>query len=443
MDAIYIINTKNREILLFKEYTSSTSPRLTLQSFLITLDTYLTSSPSPYLQINNTTIIPFQIKTQSTDILYVILTSTNDIYIPSYNTILSNLNHTLTTAFKTSPTPTLIRDNIILILLMIDHYIPNGIPLLSDQNVLTTLVSPYKLTDKIGEKIIGIAKTYNTITLDAYVNNAQIEMNADFIKYRDELCKSLPQLLFDYIDYVNITCDKKFNILNNTCYSEINIKSDLPNNTPINILLNIPYEIISCSVDNSVNTKTKEIIKKKNVDCTCRHGEYTLMNIVPNLSNNFIQLPFTINADSNINNDKLNIHIDIQLKKIKEDFHDVENVSITILFNTSNNQHVKNSNLSANIGEFEFEENKNCCKWYISKLSSSIIGNTNGVLKGSVLLPGNNISCECLMNMKGICERYSVSGGNLVKVTVPDKDKYVISKFSTNKTIINGLEIIF
>ena len=122
---------------------------------------------------------------------------------------------------------------------MLDHYIPNGIPLLSDQNVLTTLVTPYKLTDKIGEKIIGIAKTYNTVTLDAYVNNAQIEMNADFIKYRDELCKSLPQLLFDYIDYVTLTCDKKFNVLNNTCYSEINIKSDLPNNTPINILLNI------------------------------------------------------------------------------------------------------------------------------------------------------------------------------------------------------------
>jgi hypothetical protein len=326
---------------------------------------------------------------------------------------------------------------------MLDHYIPNGIPLLSDQNVLTTLVTPYNLTDKIGEKIIGIAKTYNTVTLDAYVNKAQIEMNADFIKYRDELCKSLPQLLFDYIDYVTLTCDKKFNALNNTCYSEINVKSDLPNNTPINILLNIPYEIVACSVDNSVHTKTKEIIKKKNVDCTCRHGEYTLMNIVPSISNNFIQLPFTINADSSINNDKLNIHIDIQLKKIKEDFHDIENVMITVLFNTSNNEHVKNSNLSANIGEFEFEENKNCCKWYITKLSSGIIGNNNGVLKGSVLLPGSSASCECVMNMKGVCGRYSVSGGNLVKVTVPDKDKYVISKFSTNKTVINGLEIIF
>jgi hypothetical protein len=167
------------------------------------------------------------------------------------------------------------------------------------------------------------------------------------------------------------------------------------------------------------------------------------MNIVPSISNNFIQLPFTINADSSINNDKLNIHIDIQLKKIKEDFHDIENVMITVLFNTSNNEHVKNSNLSANIGEFEFEENKNCCKWYISKLSSGIIGNNNGVLKGSVLLPGGSAGCECVMNMKGVCGRYSVSGGNLVKVTVPDKDKYVISKFSTNKTVINGLEIIF
>ena len=443
MDAIYIINTKNREILLFKEYTSSTSPRLTLQSFLITLDTHLARSPSPYLQINSTTIIPFQIKAQTTDILYVILTSATDMYIPSYNSILSNLNHTLTTAFKTSPTPTLIRDNTILILLMLDHYIPNGIPLLSDQNVLTTLVSPYKLTDKIGEKIIGIAKTYNTVTLDAYVNNAQIELNADFIKYRDELCKSLPQLLFDYIDYVNITCDKKFNVTNNTCYSEINVKSDLPNNTPINILLNIPYEITACSVDNSVSTKTKEIVKKKNVDCVCRHGEYTLMNIVPNLSNNFVQLPFVISAESNISNDKLNIHVDVQLKKVKEEFHDIEGVSMTILFNTSNHQHVKNSNLSANIGEFEFEENKNCCKWHISKLSNSMIGNANGVLKGSVFLPENNMTCECILNMKGTCERYSVSGGNLVKVTVPDKDKYVISKFSTSKTVINGLEIIF
>lgn len=77
---------------------------------------------------------------------------------------------------------------------------------MSEINVLAGLICPYALTDKITEKFIGKAKDYDTKTLLNYVNATQA--NDDTYKYQNENVQSSYEILFDFIDYLELTCDK-------------------------------------------------------------------------------------------------------------------------------------------------------------------------------------------------------------------------------------------
>ncbi len=89
---------------------------------------------------------------------------------------------------------------------MLDQYLLNGIPILEDENVLAGLISPYELTDKITEKFIGKAKEYDTKTLSNFISESQ--QNYGNYIYTDESQYSEFRILFDFIDYIELTCDK-------------------------------------------------------------------------------------------------------------------------------------------------------------------------------------------------------------------------------------------
>lgn len=156
-------------------------------------------------------------------------------------------------AFNNNVTIDNIRDNFVQIMLMIDQYLVNGVPVINEVNVLAGLICPYGVTDKITEKVIGKAKEYDTKTLSNYTRETQTSYEG--YKYSNENIDINYQILFDYIDYLDIVCDKGFNQINKTCYSEIDVSSQLLTNVELNLLLNIPFGILDFSVDESVLTK--------------------------------------------------------------------------------------------------------------------------------------------------------------------------------------------
>ena len=87
---------------------------------------------------------------------------------------------------------------------MIDQYLLNGTPIISDVNILAGLICPYGLSDKITEKVIGKAKEYDTRTLSNYIRESQ--SNYDSYKYTNETESC--QILFDFVDYLDITYDR-------------------------------------------------------------------------------------------------------------------------------------------------------------------------------------------------------------------------------------------
>jgi hypothetical protein len=100
----------------------------------------------------------------------------------------------------------LIRDNFVQIMLVVDQYLLNGTPCFSDVRVMAGLVCPYGMTDKITEKFIGKAKDYDTKTLSNFVQATQTTF--DIFKYDDMAFETNNQLLFDFVDYVELTYDK-------------------------------------------------------------------------------------------------------------------------------------------------------------------------------------------------------------------------------------------
>ena len=449
MESFYIVSFQSKEILLSKEYTNNNNIEI-IQEFLLNSEKILNlNSYSNFILLNNNLFFIFQIIDENMDIIFIIITNEDSIYIPSYLTILDNIINSLKYAFEASIDKNLIRDNIILILLMLQHYLNYGVPIYSDSYINSSLINPYKLTDKISEKIIGLAKIYNISTIKNYLQNLQLNLKNDnkFFYFDKNKEQQTPKILFDYIDKISLICDKKGNILNNKCFTEINVNSQVQKTFEINTLINIPFEFLSFSKDKLVKNNKKEIFKKKSFDAIIKHGNYSLMNFFTVLSNNFIQLPFKLKLENKNENSKIELLIEIESNLIKEIKYELNNIKIVLNFNIDYDCSIKNINLSANEGEFEINEIKNEAIWKIKNFKENKI-----FLKGSVLINSknnndiNNIlnNYSILMNLSCEIEKYSISGGNLTKVNINDDElKNSINKYYKNKTIIKDLEVIF
>ena len=451
METFFIISLKSKEILLTKEFIESNNKEI-IQKFILNISDILSNNIekySPLYKIGNKLIIFLPIKHEEInekndyDLIYVIIISDEEIYVPSYYSILNTIHNTLKYAFNEHPNKTLIRENIILILLMIDHFLTKGIPNFNDTFVLSTLTSPYGIKDKISEKIMGIAKNYNSNVLKNYLSNLQLNKNENYM-YKNEDRNKFQNIYFDYIDNLYVTLDKKSNIINNKCYSEIIANCNIEENVPLNMLLNIPYQILSFSIDENVTTKRKEIIEKKTIDLKSKHGKFTIIKMIPLLENNFIQLPFSINANSSVTNDKINITFELNERKIKEQIYEIQNIKIHLKINIENDSlsEIRNINLAGSYGKFDIDERNKEINWEMNNIRS----NTNTNMKGSVLIKSNNITdnvyiCNCHISMICFVDKYSVTGGNLIKVNIPDKYNYISKKYK-NKTNIK-LEFAF
>ena len=80
---------------------------------------------------------------------------------------------------------------------MIDHFISASLPIINNKSVLSSLITPYALTDKISEKIIGLAKSYDSLTLEDYLEHLQI--NGKEYEFHIEKNRYTTTILFDYI----------------------------------------------------------------------------------------------------------------------------------------------------------------------------------------------------------------------------------------------------
>ncbi len=186
-------------------------------------------------------------------------------------------------------------------------------------------------------------------------------------------------------------------------------------------------------------------MKNKNLDFTTKHGKFILAQFIPNLTSQ-VFLPFKIEISSNLTNHIYNLNIQIELNQIKDTFFPIEDVEIKILFPVNFN----NSNLSVNLGEFEFKqitENKvvleKAAIWNFSKLDKNVLA----TLKGNLAVDKNTSSHHstgCVLFFSCKVDKFSLTGGQVTKGTITKNSKNQdVSKKGKNITYVKKLEIVF
>lgn len=117
----------------------------------------------------------------------------------------------------------------------------------------------------------------------------------------------------------------------------------------------------------------------------------------------------------------------------------VEDIELKVYFPKGLN----NSNLSVSVGEFDFDIENNIGIWKIAKLDKE--NNSNVKMIGNLFSDTTVIqNATCILNMKCIIDRFSISGGKVTKVTITKNTKNLtVYKGEKSKTVIKSFEMSF
>lgn len=297
MKAFLIINSKNSSVILSKYYKQEAIKTVELLKNAIEYNK-LELDKGPILNINDNTVI---------------ISEFNTLY---YTSIYSNLDCSLTealfiqeTIFKALkinthpvlPNAEYIKENLINILLMIDFYLLDGIPIIEDHAILASLIQSYDFSDKLTENYIGKPKTYDCTTLESYLKESQ--SNKDFLYYTYPYAKKLDKdkVLIDYIDEVNYGVLDKNNSINDIeICSKIVLFTLITNKIQLGLSVNYPYKVDedSLHLSNEIKSNKEAFIRNKFIEVCPINGEHMISKWVPNIFNS------SLNENSLLTNDK-------------------------------------------------------------------------------------------------------------------------------------------
>ena len=192
--------------MITKEFRENeNSAKLAL--FIQELEKVIHNEKSPYAIIQNTVFVHIE----ENDIMFISLISQDVITLLMKNLILSvykileNLKNAIKQSLLLINTDNL-RDNFINITLLIDQFLVKGYPIFNEIDVMSSLICPNSLTNKITEKFVGKAKEYDTKTLYNYMKELQV--NDEGYKYTNESSFAAYEILFDFYDNIECTVDK-------------------------------------------------------------------------------------------------------------------------------------------------------------------------------------------------------------------------------------------
>jgi hypothetical protein len=178
-----------------------------LALFIQELEKVILNEKSPYTVVQNTVFI----HVEENDIMFIALLSEDvspslkkSITLSIYK-ILENLKESIKQSLGIINTDNL-RDNFINITLLVDQFLVKGYPVFNEISVMSSLVNPNSLTNKITEKFVGKVKEYDTKTFNNYLK--ELQMNDEGYKFNNETAFAAYELLFDYYDNLECTLDK-------------------------------------------------------------------------------------------------------------------------------------------------------------------------------------------------------------------------------------------
>lgn len=435
MDSLYIINSKSNKILLHKTFTNNDTSEI-IDTFIFNYQNNYNNlyNKGPFILIKEYTVLSKSISSSSSILFISISHIINDISITEHITILNNLITALSLNIKLS-SEEIIKNNTN-ILLLIDSYLINGIPIFSEPSILASIFNPVDITDEISETLIGRPKKYSTDVFENYINDYQVSHIPFSHSFSNNFFNNSNRLLIDINEYItNSIFDNQFNQIYLNLILCICANNQSSSIRKANLSLNLPFGIDFFLFSKDVLTSKEDFLKGYSFEAMLQYGVNELVNISP-LYNTKLVLPFKINVKTK--DDLFKSEIILQFEIEEERSFSIEDFKLSILQHGNQN----NSILNTNKGETEYVSDKeNECSeiiWSFEKIEKSefpYLKVSFNKRKEDFLLK-DYISFDCTLT------NYSVTKSKVNKLKIIGRDdEKSLYKGAVNKVYFNNVQI--
>ncbi|EGR29171.1 hypothetical protein IMG5_161480 [Ichthyophthirius multifiliis] len=359
--------------------------------------------------------------------------------------LIYNLIHLLADVLKSTFKDILnsekLRNNFSSLTITLDHFLEQGVPLITQKFVLESLLQPQGFLDKIEEVVIGQNQHWqeNFKALEHYVNGlSDLTYNqinrVENIRYKEEL-------LFDIIEYYDCIIDKQSNFITSEINGEIKMDCQLSQQPYVQIYLNMPQEIFDYSLHDSAldsaekfeNEKVLSFIPPSGLSSILYYKQkiqikFIFFYFTKSIKNTSPRVPFDLFHHLEINNNQAKLELKLQNRSVRGIEYKTEDFFIKVMLPNG----IQQSEISQNYGTVTSQENvafclKNKIKQNILQKKQALIWKVGTIIKDEVLKLNAIFKQKMHKNLKNshfvVCLKftindYSLSGSKLEKVTV-------------------------
>eukprot|EP01017_Pseudomicrothorax_dubius_P037888 TRINITY_DN5610_c0_g1_i4.p1 TRINITY_DN5610_c0_g1~~TRINITY_DN5610_c0_g1_i4.p1 ORF type:complete len:251 (-),score=63.82 TRINITY_DN5610_c0_g1_i4:61-813(-) len=175
----------------------------------------------------------------SADLIYLAIFSTEANTLLVFS-ILYTIVEVLRNSYKPAVNVEVVKKNAASICLMLDSYLHNGYPVVTQKYVLESMVEPESMFDKIEEVLTGRSQhqSGNLQYLEKYAE----AMNdvREFAAWRVPSMQEKDEIYFDLVEYIDAIVDKNGHIISQEINGELRVESYLTGAPEANIFMSIP-----------------------------------------------------------------------------------------------------------------------------------------------------------------------------------------------------------
>ncbi|EAS07474.2 adaptor complexes medium subunit family protein (macronuclear) [Tetrahymena thermophila SB210] len=242
-----------------------------------------------------------------------------------------------------------LKSNFSSLLIMLDHFMEKGQPLITQKQVLESLVQPQGVLDKIEEVVIGQNQHQNENfkVLEKYIDGLSDVKDNHLHRIKDLKCRE--EILFDVVEFVDSIIDRQGNLINNEINGEIKMECHLSQYPLVNVYMTIPQKFDDLSVHECLLDQADKFEADKILSFNPPSGSCSLLYY--NIKTNVCRLPFNLIHHLEITKDTVKINFKLNAQPIRGQEYKTEDFYVKIILPSEMIQkeiNVKKGNVSTN-----------------------------------------------------------------------------------------------
>ncbi|KAL4464049.1 hypothetical protein ABPG74_005986 [Tetrahymena malaccensis] len=276
-----------------------------------------------------------------------------------------------------------LKSNFSSLLIMLDHFMEKGQPLITQKQVLESLVQPQGVLDKIEEVVIGQNQHQNENfkVLEKYIDGLNDVKDNHLHRIKDLKCRE--EILFDVVEFVDSIIDRyqlihfyqifikmnqkqdifiyisysifiknnirQGNLINNEINGEIKMECHLSQYPLVNVYMTIPQKFDDLSVHECLLDQADKFEADKILSFNPPSGSSSLLYY--NIKTNVCRLPFNLIHHLEITKDIVKINFKLNAQPIRGQEYKTDDFYIKIIMPSEMIQkevNVKKGNVSSN-----------------------------------------------------------------------------------------------